>query len=336
MQIIKLDLKDRTRLKIQHYEDLLTLKDVIKAGDIVGKKDLRSVQIEGVKEKKPAYLKIKVERVEMEGTVLKLLGPIVEAPEYVTRGYHSFRIKEGDIIDLWKEEWREADIIKLKEASRYKGLRVFICVIDEREADVAIATELDWKLITTIRKRGGGKSYESKDEESKRFIAEVRKVIEENTRNVDGIIIAGPGFRKDELYATLPDELKKKAIVESCSVTGVTGINEVIKRGYLDKIIGGIKISEETRIVEQLLAEIRKESHLVTYGKEDVNRAAEMMAVEKLLIVESFLGNEDTEKIMKKVKEGGGKIVVIHTSHDAGRMFERLGGIAAFLRFRVD
>ncbi len=335
MQIMKLDLKDRTRLKIQHHEDLLVLKDVIKTGDVVGKNDFRSVQVEGARGKKPAYIKIRVERVEMEGTVLKLLGPIVEAPEYVTRGYHSFKLKEGDVIDIWKD-WRKSEIMRLKEASRYRGLRVLICVMDEREADIALATEIGWKMLGSIRKKGGGKCYDSGEDADRQFIANVRKGIEEHTQEVKNIIIAGPGFKKDELYKILPEEIKKKCLVESCSVTGVTGINEVIKRGYLDKVITNLKISQETKLVEEFLEEIGKDSGMVVYGLEEVERAAEMMAVEKLLVSEKLMDDERVEGIMKKVEEGSGEIIIIHTSHEAGRMFEKLSGIAAFLRFRIE
>ena len=293
------------------------------------------MQAEGEREKKPTYLKRKGERVEMVGNARKLLGPIVEAPEDVTRGYHSFRLKENDVIDIWKE-WKTSEIIKLKEASRYKGLRVLICVIDEREADIAIATEIDWKMVATIRKKGGGKDYGGGEEENRQFIASVRKVLEEHEKDVHKIILAGPGFKKDELYDTLPDSVKAKCMVESCSVTGVTGINEVIKRGYLDRVMGDMKLSEETKLVEKLLEEIAKESGLVAYGIEEVEKAAEMMAIEKLLVSDKIMDNERIEKLMKKVEEGGGKVVVVHSTHDAGKMFEKLGGVAAFLRFMIE
>ncbi len=336
MQILKLDPKDKARIKINTLEDLWTLKQILQEGDIVGKKDLRSVQIEGVKDKKPAYIKLKVEKVEFEedGKRLKILGPIVEAPEDVTKGYHSFKIKENDVVDIWKDEWKKIEVLRLKEASRDRGVKVLISVVDEREADFAIASEKSLEMLATIRAKGGGKAYEGS--EDKEFITNIVKFLDEYRDKVDKIIIAGPGFKKESVYNALDDETRKKAVIESASVTGKTGINEVIKRGALDRVMENMKISEETKLFEGLLAEIGKNSGMVVYGMGDVKRAAEMGAIETLMISETLLRQEDVEKIIKSVEDARGKIVIIHTSHDAGRMFEKMGGIAGFLRFRVE
>ena len=335
MQIIRLDPKDKVRIKINTMEDLWTLKQILRDGDIIGKKDMRTVQIEGVKDKKPAYLKLKVEKVEFEedGKRLKVLGPIIEAPEYVSKGYHSFKLRERDVIDIWKEKWKKSELIRLKEATKDRGVKVLICVVDEREADFAIATEKSVEMVSSITARHGGKAYG--DNNDNEFLTEIRKFLEEYRNKVDRIIIAGPGFKKEDVYSSLGEELKKKSVVEAASVTGRTGINEVIKRGALDRVIENMKISQETRQIENLLAEIGKESKLVAYGFKEVEKAAECGAVSKLLISENLLRDERVERILETVEKMRGEIVMIHTTHDAGRMFEKMGGIAAFLRYEL-
>ncbi len=335
MQIIKLDVKDKTRLKVNTLEDLWTLKQILREGDVLGKRDLRSVQLEGVRDKKPVYIKLRIERVEFEpdGKRLKVLGPIVDAPEDITKGYHSFKIKENDVLDIWKEEWKKTEILRLKEATKDRGVKVLICVVDEREADFAIVTEKSVEMVASIKGKRGGKAYE--ESEDKEFLTNIKKFLDEYRNKVDRIIIAGPGFKKEEVYSSLDEELKKKAVVESASVTGKTGINEVIKRGALDRVIENMKISEETREVENLLAEIGKESKLVVYGLNEVEKATSYGAVEKLLISENLLRNEKIEEILETVEKLNGKIVIIHTTHDAGKMFEKMGGIAAFLRYEL-
>jgi protein pelota len=79
----------------------------------------------------------------------------------------------------------------------------------------------------------------------------------------------------------------------------------------------------------------------VTYGFDDVERSTNYGAVENLLVADSSLRDTKDEerraleKIMKRVEEVGGKVMVLSTENEAGAKLISLGGIAALLRFPI-
>ncbi len=106
-----------------------------------------------------------------------------------------------------------------------------------------------------------------------------------------GIVIGGPGATKDffvkEEY--LHHELRKK-IVSPLFDTGNTdesGIRELVEKAK--DTMEGIKLIEEKKHVQRLLNEIRKsDGGLSVYGYEDVRNAAEIGAIDVLLISEAL------------------------------------------------
>ncbi len=333
MQILKKD-KDYMKLKIENLEDLWTLKQVLRKNDIIAKKDLRSVNIDGVKDKKPAYLKISIEKTEFDKnqSVLKILGKIIECPDYVSKGYHSFKIKENDIIDLWKS-WTLREKLRFEESLRKKEDKILICVVDEREASIGEATGNRINYLFSLYSSNSGKMYEKS--EDKKFIKDVINKISDMMDNYDYLILGGPGFKKEDIFNNLSENLKNKCVLESSSVVGETGIKEVIKRGALEKINANIRVKGEVKKLEEFFSEIAKEGK-VTYGFNNVKTACQIGAVDELLITESKLKNEEVEELLKMVENQGGKIKIIHLTHEYGKMLEKMGGIGAFLRYKLE
>jgi len=93
------------------------------------------------------------------------------------------------------------------------------------------------------------------------------------------------------------------------------------------------RISTETRIVEDFLGELAKDG-LVSYGKDEIEKAVNLGAVEKLLVSEKII--RKNEKLMEKAEKNGAEIVVISEVHESGQKLSRLGGLAAFLRFKTN
>jgi len=64
-------------------------------------------------------------------------------------------------------------------------------------------------------------------------------------------------------------------------------------------------------------------------------------AVEVLLIADETLrnyrekGEADIERMMKSVEQSRGKVVIFSTEFEPGQRLEKLGGVAALLRFKV-
>ena len=106
-----------------------------------------------------------------------------------------------------------------------------------------------------------------------------------------GILLGGPGATKEYLYKEnyLHHELQQKVILPLFD-TGYTdeyGLKELVEKAT--QTLHGLEITEEKRIVQRLLSEIRKaESGLAAYGVVDVNHALEVGAVETLLVSEGL------------------------------------------------
>lgn len=334
MQIIKKEFKKVTKLKLQTLDDLYNLKQILEAGDIISAKTLRTLSTTDKKEKRGVFLKISAEKIKFDenGQSLRITGKIVEGPEDVEKGYHTIAIAPNDVVGIEKE-WKGYQKLRLEKSLYYKGAKILICVLDEKEASFGIASDLGLKQIATMRNKAGGKLYESKD--SSQFYKEINDFLKEHLMRIEKIIIASPGFVKENLYKKLDDEIKKNCILENCSVTGLTGLNEVIKRGALERILKGSMLSKETSLVERFLGELGKDSKMVAYGVKEVNKAAEAGAIDTLLVSDKLLRNEDTEKLIETVEKNRGFVYIVNSTHESGEKLFNLGGLAAFLRYKI-
>jgi len=106
-----------------------------------------------------------------------------------------------------------------------------------------------------------------------------------------GILLGGPGATKEYFYkaAYLQYELQQK-VVQPLFDTGYTdeyGLKELVEKAT--QTLHGLELTEEKRIIQRLLNEIRKaETGLAAYGPYDVNHALEIGAVDTLLISEGL------------------------------------------------
>ena len=122
-------------------------------------------------------------------------------------------------------------------------------------------------------------------------------------------------------------------MLESTGAGGHAGIQEVLKNGLIQNLTKDAKIATEISLVNKLLESIGKSSNLVTYGIKQVENAANMGAVEKLLVVDELVRQDHIQKIMNTTENMGGNIEIISSQHDGGKQLEALGSIAAFLRY---
>lgn len=106
-----------------------------------------------------------------------------------------------------------------------------------------------------------------------------------------GILVGGPGATKEYFYKEgyLHHELQQK-VVQPLFDTGYTdefGLKELVEKAT--GVLHGLEITEEKRIVQRLLSEIRKaDAGLAAYGEADVERALEARAIDLLLVSEGI------------------------------------------------
>jgi len=239
----------------------------------------------------------------------------------------------------WKEEWRSYQLERVKKAARIENYTILVCLVEKGESNFAVITETGIKDLANVDVNVPGKMYQTDGGEKASFYGQLISIIERNAPKVDKIILGGPGFEKENLLNRLEDEypdIVDKIMLEDTSVTGYTGVQEVIKRGAVDRIIDESRVSDEVQLVERFLKHLNKEDGKSVYDKKQVARAAEMGAIEELLVNDTLITEKRYEKVMEAVEQQAGEINIIHTDHEAGRKLKSLGGMAAILRFRID
>lgn len=324
------------RLKVERDEDLWHLKYVIEEGDRIKTMSPRTV-IEG-REKRKCLITLEVEKTEFQGGRLRTTGPIQDAPDDVEHGYHTFNLKPGKEFEIWKERWRDYQIERVKKAARIDNYQILVLLVDKGEADFAVISETGIKDLANVDINIPGKMYQTEGEERESFYGQLIAVLKRNGEKVDKVIIAGPGFEKETVAGKLSEEapeLDDKVMLQDTSVTGETGVREVIKRGAIDRVIDESRVSEEVQLIEEFLKHLNKDDDLATYGPKPVAEAAEMGAIEDLLVNEELITDSRYEQVMEAVEDQAGEIHIIHTDHEAGRKLKSLDGIAALLRFPV-
>lgn len=334
MNLLDQDRKDGfMKLEIESDADLWHLKHVVESGDVIRSEDQRTT-IEGG-QKKHCTLTLQVEKTEYRGDRLRATGEITEAPEDVQRGYHTFNLESGVTFDIWKDEWKQYQLDRIKEATDTDEYSILVCMIDKESANFALITETGIQDLSAVESGLSGKMYKSESSEDQ-FYGEVISILDEHS-NVDKIIVAGPGFEKENLTNTIEEnhpELSDTVMMEDASTTGMAGVQEVIKRGAVERVLQQSRISDEVGAVEELLKHIQQDDGKATYGLEPVKEAVEMDAVEQLLINDVLV--HEYEELMERVEQTGGEVQIVHEDHDSGKKLSALGGIAAILRYRIE
>jgi len=321
-------------LQPETLSDLWHLEKIIDQGDLVRSRTVRKTTIKRgseIKEgdRKPVTLTIKTEKVELhkDSNVLRITGTIEEAPDdFQLHSHHTLNIDPWSRLMITKE-WKKYHLDRI-EKSKVKQPLIFICVIDRDGADFA-------GLRETLIDYHGSKTFRKKKDEEKRdaFYNEIIDVLEKQEK-YRYIIIAGPGFEKENLFDYIKKKdakLAEKIFIENASTTGEAGINEVI-RNAASKVLREATVSRETAFVEKLLEEINKDG-MIVYGKKETENAVSQGAVETLLVSDEKV--KDFEKIMQLAEKMRGNVVIISSSHESGEKFLSLGGIAGFLRYKV-
>ncbi len=333
MKIIEQDLKRGiVKILVQGKEDCWHIYNVVEKGDYISALTYRSRKGESDRirskkeEKERVYLKIQVEDKEFQKFTdrLRIRGRIVEGVEEIG-AYHTISVEPGMEIKIEKE-WKEWQLERLKEATK-KHPKLIILAMDDEMATIAKIHEYGVEEVATIYSNRSGKMFGNGDNKKEYFGQILSKIKNLNLP----LVIVGPGFEKDAFVEFARGELKNY-FVDSASHAGMAGVHEALRRGVIEKVIKENRVAKEMRMVEEIMERIAK-NEKVAYGKEEVKKAIEMGAVEKLLILNSLVMEE--EELIRKAEEMGASVEIINEWHEGGRRLASLGGIAAFLRYEI-
>ena len=353
MKIVKQDTKDGIIEVIpETLDDLWHLSHIIEVGDNASSKTTRRIQDNtgdklrsdrGVK--KTFYLGLDIENISFHLFTgkLRLTGVITRGPEdFIPLGsHHTLEVKLNNSITIKKEKWSKWSINRLNQAiEASKKLSAIIVAMEDDSATLGLMRQYGIEYYGPIKGHISGKRIVDKNRQ-KNIIQFYEKIIESVVKfdSIQNIIIAGPGFVKNDFYDYLKDEhkdLAKIAIVESAGSGGRNGINEVLKKGTVEKLTSENRVALEMGAVNKLLEEIGKNSSKIAYGLKQTKNAINMGAVSKLLILDSDVAGKNMGDAMDMVENMKGQVMVISSEHEGGKQLESLGGMAAFLRYEIN
>ncbi len=336
----------RIKIRIDNMDDLWHLKNVLQEGDIVSAMTFRREETQSDKlrsergEKKRMRLDIEVEKVEFHEFTdrLRVLGVIVEGPQD-HGSYHTLNLTDGDQLTIIKGEWKNHELQRLKEAVEQSEKPVITFVaMEDNDAIIAIMRQYGLKEMAHVSPNMGGKMYSDNRMPKKEFFQIILEKLKTIIEPGEPLVILGPGFTKEDFFEYLKrkePEYVKHAEVIPAGVGGKTGIHEVLKSGRERASLEGQRVSFETEEVENLLREIKKDG-AYSYGVDSVKRATQIGAVQKLLILDDMVRDEEGEEMMNKTEEQGGDVVVISSTHEGGEKLEALGKVGAMLRYKIE
>jgi len=277
---------------------------------------------------------------------------IEEGPDSELGTYHTFNI-EPDVKLSVVKEWKEHQLKRLREAEKVVAAPdVLVVTMEEGEAIAGVVRQYGVDELFSIR-YGSGKGMEQAGGGKKDFFNELLKHVKNSFQslNAEAIIIAGPGFIKDDFFAFMKDQdvkLSKRTRIEQTSSIGVSGFLEVLKRGAVERLKKEERLTKEVTLLDRLMEEISKEvGGKAVYGKDEVRRALEYGAVEILMVSDEKLMKsriegaeaekeaEEIDRMLEEAERKRGEVVIFSTEFEPGKRLNALGGIAAILRFGV-
>jgi protein pelota len=245
--------------------------------------------------------------------------------------HHTLNLEPGYEISVIKT-WSVHDHERIERAVHGSAAdTVHILAIEEGDAELYRLQSYGPKQIWSMA-GGSGKTAEisSREEFSEAVVSQISTI-------AGPLVIAGPGFVKDEIVAKFrrknPSRSAPLIIAETRS-GGRRAVQEVIGQGIVEKLNGDLQLAREVTYLDELMRRIGKDEP-VAYGRQAVREAAECGAVQTLLVVDHMLRDPDIAPLIRQAEEMRSEVIVFSSRFEPGERLNGLGGIAAILRYAI-
>lgn len=170
------------------------------------------------------------------------------------------------------------------------------------------------------------------------------------------ILLASPGFvaagfqkHIQSAASTNMPALKRllPSIVVVHSASGhLHALSEVLQSPSVKTLLADTKYARETKLMDDFMEHLRKETNKATYGPREVEKAVDQGAVGRgggVLIISNrlFRAQDVAERkrwvaLVDRVRDvEGGEVRVLSSDHESGKRLDGLGGVAALLTFPI-
>ncbi len=336
-------------LRLDSLDDLWTLRNLIQSGDRVTADTQRTAESTGDKirdtkmEKRGMRLGVRAESVEWHDfdDHLRVLGPIETGPQ--DHGRHHTLILRGDGSDVVIEKrhgiatWHLKLIEDAVQATQTP--KVVLLAIDDSEAQFALLKSYGLQMLGSLPSGGQGKRFAGAEQAKQDFYAETLKSLQIFRPDpTTPCLIVGPGWWREEFV----EYAKRKAPHAAAGLAsdgtahgGRAGLHEAVRNGLVQRVSRDHRVEVETRLVEAFLTRVAKGDGLATYGPAAVAAALDAGAVDQLIVSDTIVRSGKHDTMLRNAESLRVPITIVASSHEAGMRLERMGGLAALLRFKL-
>lgn len=348
----------------EEADDLWHVYNLVAKGDRLSAVTVRKVQRESSSgerdvERIKLKLEIEVEAIDYDnvGAVLRIRGKNVVENEHVKIGaFHTLEIDVQRPFVLRKDVWDSMALDTLKQACD-PGASADLAVILMQEglANLLLVgksvTTTSARIETSIpRKRGP--AIAGYEKALNKFFENVLQAV---LRHCDFsivrcLVIASPGFTKDQFYSRLLLEAERRelrSIIENKSRIVLAhassgykhSLGEVLNAPNVMSLIKDTKAAQEVKALKDFHEMMSNDPTRACYGPKHVEVANEQLAIQTLLITDELFRNSDIltrrkyVELIESVKNTGGTAHIFSSMHVSGEQLAQLSGIAAVLRF---
>ncbi|AWP17664.1 putative protein pelota -like [Scophthalmus maximus] len=165
-------------------------------------------------------------------------------------------------------------------------------------------------------------------------------------------LVGSPGFVKDQFIAYLFREAvrqdnklllenRPKFMLVHSSSGHKYSLKEILSDPTVTSRLSDTKAAGEVKALEDFYKMLQHEPDRAFYGVAHVERAAEALAIDTLLISDNLFRHQDVPtrsryvRLVDSVRDNGGNVRIFSSLHVSGEQLTQLSGVAAMLRFPI-
>lgn len=340
-----MQLLNRENLKFEilpeSLDDLWVLSSFIVPEDIICGKAERKIKI-GTGDnykvtRKLIYVELEVTSAKFENDTLRVQGKILNENEFAPIGsVQSLSYNITDKIEIKKRALLNYEEKILENSIKSKKSTNLLIVLDK---DELLATEFSSVNFSVLFKEEGlgSKKYtqEQIDENEQKY----KLIIDLLNKDYANLILAGPGFFKEDFAKYLKDKTKIKISTFMWHDVSSQSVQNLIKKINESGVIQDSSIARESEYTTKLLENINKNQKSV-YGYEKTIEKINEGSVEAFLITTKIIEEKKEEgaykelnDLMMLVEQLKGELVIINSKNESGKIIDGLGGVAGILRY---
>jgi len=351
------------KLLPESAEDLWHAYHLVLPGDFVRASTFRKVQHETAtgssSERVRLSLTLEVSSVAFDAlsAAMRVTGRVIVANASVKVGaFHTAELDVHRAFTLGKKNW---DALAME--------RVALSTDAAADADAAAVVMHDGlahvcllsrsmtlvrsRVETPIPRKGKNALYNRDGALAKFFAALLRALLQHvDLRAVKVVLLASPGFTKDSFFAYAMEEAARtncrpllenrgKILLLHCSSGYKHALTELLADPAVTARLADTAAVAEARALDDFFAMLSAEPARAVYGPKAVMTAAELGAVESLLVTDELFRSAVVATrsryvaLVEEVKAVGGKVHVFSTLHPTGERLRDMTGLAAVLRY---